>query len=121
MEVLLSIKPHFANRIFDGSKRFEYRRIVFNQPVENIIVYASAPVSMVIGEFKVDDLFWHDLDTLWRKTSKYAGISREYFYQYFFGKKYGYAIKIGQTTEYKKPLCLKKTYGIKPPQSFIYL
>lgn len=121
MKALLSIKPEFANRIFDGSKRFEYRRVIFKQSVKSVVVYASAPISMVIGEFEVEDLLCHDLDTLWRKTSKYSGISKDYFYQYFSDKEHGYAIKVGKITEYKRPQSLQRAYGVKPPQSYIYL
>ena len=47
--VLLSIKPEFAEKIFQGVKRYEFRKALFkNREVEKIIVYASAPVSKVI-------------------------------------------------------------------------
>lgn len=50
MKVLMSIKPEFADKIFDGSKRYEFRRMIFKQPaVKKVVVYASAPVQMVIG------------------------------------------------------------------------
>src|SRR5262245_56640918 len=119
MKALLSIKPEFASRIFDGSKRFEYRRVIFKYPVTKVVVYASAPVSMVIGEFEVADVLCHDLLTLWHKTSKHSGISEAYFYRYFSEKEHGYAIKVGDINRYNKNLSLQNTYGVKPPQSYI--
>ncbi len=121
MKVLLSIKPEFADRIFEGTKRFEYRRMIFKKPVDRVIVYASAPTSKVIGEFEISGLLYHDLPTLWHKTSKYSGISEQYFYSYFLNKRYGFAIQIGQTLRYRSPLVLQETYGIKPPQSYAYI
>ena len=121
MKVLLSIKPEFADRIFEGTKRFEYRRKIFKQPVDRVIVYASAPTSRVIGEFEISDMLYHDLPTLWHKTSKYAGISEHTFYSYFSNKRYGYAIQIGQTLRYRNPLVLLDTYGVNPPQSYTYI
>ena len=29
MKVVLSIKPEFANKIFDGTKKFEFRKSIF--------------------------------------------------------------------------------------------
>src|SRR5574337_636074 len=112
MKVLLSIKPEFATRIFEGTKRFEYRRMIFKQPVDRVIVYASAPISMVIGEFEINGLLFHDLKTLWCKTRKYSGITERYFYSYFSDMRHGYAIQIGRTRKYRSPLMLQETYGI---------
>ena len=53
MKVVLSIKPEFANKIFDGSKKFEFRKVIFkNEKIKTVIVYASSPVQKVIGGFK---------------------------------------------------------------------
>lgn len=121
MKVLLSIKPEFANRIFDGTKLFEYRRVIFKQPVDQVLVYASSPIQKVIGEFEVDDLLCFDLDTLWEKTKKYSGITEAYFYSYFSNQKTGFAIKVGKTIKYRNPQALQETYGVHPPQSFVYI
>ncbi len=121
MEALLSIKPEFASKIFDGSKRFEYRKNIFKQPVERVIVYASAPISMVIGEFEIEELISENLETLWEKTKEHSGISEDYFYSYFLNKKNGHAIRIGNTLKYEEPLALQKNFGVTPPQSYMYL
>lgn len=121
MRALLSIKPEFASKIFEGEKKFEYRRIIFKKPVKFVVVYASSPVCRVIGEFEVEGLISDDLEKLWRKTKKHAGISEDYFYSYFSDKEKGHAIKIGSTRKYRKPLLLKETFGVIPPQSYLYL
>jgi predicted transcriptional regulator len=121
MKALLSIKPEFASKIFEGEKKFEYRRSIFKKPVKLIVVYASSPVCRVIGEFEVEDLISDDLEELWRKTKKFAGISEDYFYAYFSDKEKGYAIKIGRIRKYKSPLLLMDSYGVTPPQSYLYL
>jgi predicted transcriptional regulator len=121
MKALLSIKPEFAFQIFAGNKRFEYRRKIFKQPVDTVVVYVSSPVSMVLGEFKIEDLLFDDLEELWNKTKCASGISEEVFYQYFDKKEHGYAIKIGKVTQFDIPQPLLETYGIKPPQFFAYI
>ena len=122
MRVLLSIKPEFANLIFEGSKRFEFRKSIFkNNDIKTVVVYASSPVQKVIGEFEIEHIISDDLDSLWAKTKKFAGISRAYFDEYFVDKEIGFAIKIKKTKKYRNPLCLKKDLGLLPPQSFLYL
>ncbi|HEX5001563.1 MAG TPA: ASCH domain-containing protein [Bacteroidia bacterium] len=122
MRVVLSIKPEFADKIFDGSKKFEFRRSIFKNPdVSRIVVYASSPVQKIIGEFEVEQILVHDLKTLWNITKDYSGISKNYFYEYFNDKEKGFAIKIKNTKKYKKPKCIRKDFNLFPPQSFLYL
>lgn len=121
MDVLLSIKPEFAFGIFNGRKKFEYRRTIFREPVDRIIVYASSPVQMVIGEFLINDILFDNLNSLWAKTKHQSGISRKYFYLYFSDKEKGYAIQVGKITKYQTPRPLHELYGIRAPQSFAYI
>jgi len=122
MKVLLSIKPCFAEKIFDGSKKFEFRRAIFkNAHIKTILVYASSPTQKVIGEFEVYQILSQDLKTLWEETKEHAGIDEEYFYKYFGDKRQGFAIKIKKVKKYKTPLCLKEHYKLTPPQSFLYM
>ncbi len=121
MKVVLSIKPEFANKIFDGSKRFEFRKTIFkNDKIKKVIVYASSPVQKVIGEFEIEKIINHDIDTLWNITQHLSGISEQYFYQYFANKEHGFAIQIKKAKKYKNPKCLRADYNLLPPQSFAY-
>lgn len=121
MIVLLSIKPEFAWLIFDGTKKFEYRKTIFKRKVEKVIVYASSPVSKVIGEFTIEEVLFEELGELWSKTQHHSGISEQFFYSYFTNRDKGYAIRIGEFTVYEDPQPLHDTYGVHPPQSFAYL
>lgn len=121
MKVVLSIKPEFALKIFDGTKKFEFRRSIFkNENIKSVIVYASSPVQQVIGEFEIDEILNFDLSTLWDLTQEHSGISEEFYYGYFANKEQGFAIKIKKTRKYRKPKCLKKDFNLSPPQSFAY-
>ena len=122
MKVVLSIKPEFAYKIFDGSKKFEFRKSIFkNEKVTSVIVYASSPVQQVIGEFEIEDILNYDLQTLWAMTQEYSGISEDFYYKYFADKDQGFAIKIKKTTRYKEPKSLRADFNLFPPQSFAYL
>jgi predicted transcriptional regulator len=122
MKILLSIKPEFANKIFNGSKKFEFRRLLFkNKDVNTVVVYASAPVSKVIGEFDIEQVLKLELNELWIKTKEFSGISKEYYDSYFVGKNEGFALKIKNPKLYSSAKNLKDEYGMTPPQSFAYL
>jgi len=122
MKVILSIKPQFVEKIFEGTKKFEFRRALFkNKEVKTILIYASAPISKVVGEFEIEEVIHQELNTLWNNTSKYSGISKEYFFDYFSGKENGYAIKVKKVKRYKEKLAIEETFGVKPPQSFAYV
>lgn len=121
MKVVLSIKPEFANKIFDGSKRFEFRKAIFkNERIKSVLVYSSSPVQKVIGEFQIEQIIKHDLGTLWELTKEYSGITEEYFYEYFANREHGFAIQIKKKTRFKTPKCLREDYNLTPPQSFAY-
>jgi len=122
MKVLLSIKPQFAEMIFSGTKKYEFRRSLFKNPdVKTIVVYASSPVQKVVGEFEIESIINDKLASLWEQTKKYAGIGEDYFFKFFSNKEYGYAIHIKNVKKYRKALCLRKDFNAKPPQSFMYL
>jgi predicted transcriptional regulator len=122
MRVLLSIKPEFALKIFDGSKKYEYRRAIFkNQEVSRVIVYASEPIKQIIGEFEIEDILHEEPKSLWVKTKRHAGISEKRFFAYFTSKSKGYAIKVKATRVYDDPLPLSTFMISSPPQSYMYL
>jgi predicted transcriptional regulator len=122
MKVLLSIKPEFAKKIFEGNKRYEYRRTIFKRKdITKVVVYATSPVSQVIGEFEIEQILHDHVESLWNQTKEYSGISQDVFFTYFGEKTTGYAIKIKNYKRYARPQSIKALYGIAPPQSFAYV
>ena len=122
MKVLLSIKPEFALKIFNGTKKYEYRRTIFkNNEVTSIVVYASHPIKKVIGEFEIGGILHDKPQALWATTKRHAGISEKRFMEYFINKHSGYAIKVKSILMYDAPLPLDRFTMLSPPQSFMYL
>lgn len=122
MKVLLSIKPEFAELIFAGTKKFEFRKVIFkDRRVKTVVVYASYPTQKVIGEFKIESILDDEPARLWRETKQQAGINEEYFFGYFANKEVAYAIKVKSVKRYRKALCLRRDFNLSPPQSFMYL
>ncbi|MBF0329950.1 MAG: hypothetical protein HQL10_12390 [Nitrospirae bacterium] len=122
MKVLLSIKPEYAEKILDGEKKYEFRRTVFRDTsIKKVVIYASSPIKRVIGEFEIDSIIALGIDALWKKTMHCAGIEKDFYYNYFYGKKIGYAIKVKKTRRYRKHIGLNELNVKYPPQSFLYL
>ena len=121
-KVILSIKPEYAHKIFDGSKHYEFRKAIFKSPeVKKVIVYASYPISKVIGEFDIESIIHDDIESLWKLTSEFSGITEDFFNTYFSEREKGYAIKVKNPKKYKNPKILKDEFNIPPPQSFAYV
>ena len=123
MKALLSIKPQFAEKIFSGEKKFEYRKVVFAQKnVKTIVVYATMPVGKIIGEFSFDEILELTPSELWAKTKDFSGVEKQFYDKYFEGRTKAFAIKIKKVTLYETPI---NPYDSKekftPPQSFSYI
>ncbi|HIE6453056.1 TPA: ASCH domain-containing protein [Serratia marcescens] len=123
MKVLLSIKPEYVDRILDGSKKFEFRKGIFkNEMVKSVVIYATMPVGMVVGEFDIADVIEDKPSIVWNKTKKYAGISKDFFDLYFNSREKAFAIKIGNVRKYDEPMMLSALgKNITAPQSYRYL
>ena len=123
MDVLLSVRPIFANRILDGTKKYEYRKTIFSRTdVQKVIIYASSPVKKIVGEFQIAEIIRDKPESIWLKTRIFAGVHRDFFFQYFTGKDNAYAINIKHSKKYEAPV---NPWDIlpdfTPPQSFKYI
>jgi predicted transcriptional regulator len=122
MKVLLSIKPEFVREIFQGRKKFEYRKNVFTKHVTQVVVYSTKPEGMIVGEFSVKKILSDTPEKLWKKTSLVSGISKEFFDQYFEGRDKGYALQIENPVLYKEPINPFDVFtSFVAPQSFKYI
>lgn len=122
MNVLLSIKPKYANAILNGEKEYEFRKVIFKEKnVEKVYIYSSSPIKKIVGVFTVGGIIEDHPKRIWKKCQDKSGITKEDFFTYFNGCKKGYAIKIDNLKPMKTPLDLKKIYpDFIPPQSFCY-
>jgi len=121
MKVLLSIKPEFAERIFSGEKRFEYRKSAFKQDVTTVVVYVTQPVGKIVGEFNIGRILHGALSELWEETKGQAGISSDFFWRYFSGHDTGYAIEVKKPKRYRAAINPNEKGSFVAPQSFRYI
>ena len=121
MNVLLSIKPKYANAILAGEKLVEFRKLTFKKEIERVYIYSSAPEQRIIGYFTIDDIVSDTPKKLWRQFSDVGSISEEDFFEYFADKKIGYSIKIKEVKRFSKSKDPKDIFeNFVPPQSYMY-
>ena len=122
MSVLLSIKPKYVEEIENGSKQYEFRRVIFKKDTKEIYVYATAPIKQIVGKICIDKIIEDTPTNLWNKYKKNAGIDEQDFFNYFSGKGIGYAIKIKSFESFKNPVNpYNENPNFVPPQSYAYM
>ena len=121
MNVLLSIKPKYANQILKGNKRYEFRKSVFkNRNLDVVYIYSSSPVKRIVGAFSIKKIIEKHPEQLWNEFKDFSGVDEADFFCYFRGKEKGFAIEIGDV-EVFDPINPKDVIpGFVPPQSFCY-
>lgn len=119
--MLLSINPEHVENIFNGTKKYEYRKIKCKQYIDKIIIYSTAPVMKVVGEAKVEEILEDSPEKIWNITEKDSGINKKFFNKYYENKEKAVAYKLTDIMKYDLPKELS-SYGIKTaPQSFLYI
>ena len=119
----MSIKPQFVEKIRRGEKKFEFRRVLpSHKEIDTIIVYASRPIGMVVGEITAAGYLTLTVDEMWEATKDISGLTREEFFSYFHDKENAHAIAIESYRDYEQPIPLDVLIpGKTPPQSYCYL
>lgn len=120
-KILLSIKPEYVEKIFDGSKKYEFRRTCCKKEIQSVVIYSTYPIMKVVGEAQIKQVLCDSPEFIWDKTQHKAGISKEFFMEYFEGKDVAIAYELKKVRKYAKSRSLSD-YGIKTaPQSFRYI
>lgn len=125
--LLLSIRPQYANKIFqEKTKKVELRRV--RPRLENddiVVVYVSSPRKAVVGYFTVKKVVREPIGDLWERVKDKAGVTPEEFYNYYRGVELGVGIFFKQIKLFNNPIDLESLrqcfYNFRPPQSYRYL
>ncbi len=122
--LLMSIKTKYANQIFNGTKKFEFRRKSIGDKNCNkkIYIYSSEEDKSIIGYIIVDKILKGDLDFI-LKVTDYN--DNQDIIDYFDGCEECFALHISNYYKFLKPLKLKdiKTSyeGFVIPQFYRYI
>lgn len=122
MNVILSIKPQFVEKILSGEKKYEYRKTNFKRPVSRVYIYSSSPVKRIVAEFVLETVLSDNPIRLWEKTKDFSGIEKKCFFDYFGDRERAFALKIKKLRIYNQEY---DPYKILPnfiaPQSYCYI
>lgn len=121
MNILLSVKHNFVEKIMAGQKRYEFRRTIFKKDVNQVLVYSTAPTSQILLAFEIEKILTGSPSNIWKQCHRYAGLLENEFFDYFKDTDKSFAIKIGKIHRFKKPLNPYLVIrNFRPPQSFYY-
>lgn len=120
MNVILSIHPEYVEKIISEEKKYEFRRKIFKQDVEQIVVYSTCPVKRIECIFEIKEIFEETPEQLWENYHDFGCISKKKFFKYFENTDKGYAIEIKNVKKLIKPID-KFNEDFTIPQSFRYL
>lgn len=122
MNVILSIKPEYVSKIFAGVKKYEYRKVLFKKDIDIVYIYASKPISKIVGQFRIANIICDTPAEVWEKTKEYGGVTKNFFDRYYDGDERSIAIQLSHVKEFKTPIDIKSVRdSIKAPQSFRYI
>lgn len=122
VDIVLSIKPEYAERILNGIKRFEFRKKKPQKRVGRVYIYACSPKKSIVGYFQLTRVVSGSPDEIWEKCGGYGGIEKEIFFSYFLGRKIAYGFEVGCAERFTPPIDpFEINNDFKAPQSFAYL
>lgn len=119
---LMAIHPRYANAILDGEKTVEFRKRPPAADVTTVVIYATAPVQKIVGEFTVDHILVEPPGQLWSALHMVGGIEQEAFNAYYSHTGMATAIMVSAPRRYARPVGLADLDPAPAvPQSFAYL
>lgn len=120
--ILLSVHPEFVKKIVEGTKTYEFRKVVPRQDISGMLIYCTAPVKKVVAFVEITGSISGSPTRVWRETAVGAGISRAVFRDYFRERKTANALVLGEVQLFEMPCSLGELSSVRvPPQSFCYL
>lgn len=121
-DVILSIKPVYANAILEGVKTVEFRKRIFKKNVDKIFIYSSSPIKMIVGYFTFSNIVEDTPENLWKTFQKVGGINKDDFFEYYKETEKGFGIVIKEVVKFeaeKDPMEFIENFTA--PQSYVYL
>lgn len=124
-DIVISIRPGYSEKIFDGSKTIELRRRfpLLTSPGSIAHVYSTSPEMALVGTVRIEEVQRLELDDLWRRHGRSASIGRADFDHYFEDLEKGYALRLSTPRRFRRRMTLpelRERFGFKAPQSFLY-
>lgn len=120
--VILSIKPKYAQAIIAGIKKVEFRKKIFKRPVDKVYIYSSSPTKEIIGYFTFSEIVEESPTELWTKFQNVGSIDEADFFDYFKDSAKGFAIVVDNVEKFNKGIAPIEFFeNFCAPQSYIYV
>ncbi len=124
--LLFSLRPRYANLVFEGLKKYELRRRGLTlMRGRDVFVYVTSPVGKLRGGFRVGEVRTGTPDEIWNLVSVGACIEKPDFDAYFAGRSTAYALEVTEVWEYSDPFGLgelrDRFENFVVPQSWRYV
>ena len=122
--ILLCIQPPYYQRIVDGLKHYEYRRIFKKCPIDAFI-YVTSPISQVQGFIRFGDPIIDSVDRICKIAEDEAPGSTEGMKTYMQGLSTCFAIPINEFHPLEPAITLTEIRALipkfHPPMSYMVL
>ena len=123
--LIISLKPYYADMLFEGLKKVELRRRIASQiSNRDVFIYVSSPVRELRGGFRVGQVWEGSPEDVWNIVGDLPTINRREFETYFQGQAVAYALEVTNVWEYENPVALSLLRGLfddfVAPQSWRY-
>jgi type I restriction enzyme S subunit len=118
MNLIISIKPKFVQKILAGEKKYEFRRRIYRQKVDKIYIYQTLPEQGIVAYFTPGEIIKDTPQNLWERFSEVSGTTEEHLLSYLHDLNEAYAIEITDLKVYDTPFIPE---DIKAPQSYKYI
>jgi len=123
-DILMSIRPRFADAILSGAKSHELRRrFVAGAVGTRVFVYASSPVCRMVGYFSIQAVNTMPTWLVARRRRRATTLTADEIHGYLQGLRHGTLIEVAEPTTFDMPIALPvlREWGVEPPQSYRYL
>lgn len=120
--LMVSLSPEEADELFNNNKNAIFLKVLPVQEVERVIVYVTAPVKKVWGEFDLSFKDEGNTTTLWNKYRKVSTtLRRKDYLEYYGNSKEGKVLIASAIYRYRKDKVLADYDMTKGPSGFTYL
>lgn len=119
---VMAIHPVYADAILAGEKKVEFRKRRLADDIRTVLIYATAPVQRVIGEFSIRETVVAAPDAIWNEYGTVGSIDHESFGSYYATSEQAVAFLVDEATRYERPQPLSEVHAKNSiPQSFYYV
>ena len=125
-QVILSLKPQYAELILSGEKTIELRnRVVRMEPGTVIWIYATKPVGGIVALAELDSIVHDTPSEIWLRFQREMCIDRAHFDSYIDNRESVSALKLSSVRKLKQLVTLdwiRRSIGsFQPPQFYARL